>query len=454
MGRWGLALVVVLGLVMPRAAQGQRYEDVAAQHQAPRVYHEATVLPGNSATVVVSFRVPNARLVFLRSQAPQPERAFVAEPEVTVEVMERGRTVATQRWAEPHYASTFEATQSREATLVGSVRFRLAPGTYAYRLRLGERATRRDRSATPHAFAVPEANAALHAPLIAHGLERDGGTVHLDLAVLGGDVPFGQPAQAVVPVRLPEGVAPNTTVLRAVLYRLEAPGDEIEAGTVVQRDTLRGAMWSSVRSTSLSVDGAALRWASASPTSADYHLVPIDLDGQHLPDGAYALRLILDLPGGTTAERTTRLSTHWRNMPLALYHPEVAIRTLRFIEDRETVKALRRGSEEAQEERIRTYWQDRDPTPTTVFNELMEEYYRRVDHAASAFRTAQSPVPDGLTTDAARVYVAYGPPDRIERSYPGRGGVEAVWHYEDGRRFVFWAPTSLDPMQLQARHTR
>jgi len=452
--RWGLVVLVALGLAMPRPAQGQRYEDIAAQHQAPRVYHEATVLPGDSATVVVSFRIPNVRLVFLRSQAPQPEQAFVAEPEVTVEVVQRGRTVATQRWAAPHYVSTFEATQSREATLVGSVRFRLAPGTYAYRLRLGERATRRDRSAAPHAFEVPGHDAALHAPLLARRLERGGGAVHLDLAVLGGDAPFGQPAQAVVPVRLPEGVAPEAVALRAVLSLLEAPDDDVEVGTVVQQDTLPSGAWLHVHGASLREDGAVLRWATASPASADYHLVPIDLDGLHLADGAYALRLLLDLPDGTAVERTARFSTHWRTMPLALYHPEVAIRTLRFIEGRETVKALRRGSQEEQEQRIRTYWQDRDPTPGTVFNELMAEYYRRVDHAASAFRTAQAPVPDGLTTDAARVYVAYGPPDRVERSYPGRGGVEAVWHYEDGRRFVFWAPTSLDPMQLQARPVR
>jgi GWxTD domain-containing protein len=209
-----------------------------------------------------------------------------------------------------------------------------------------------------------------------------------------------------------------------------------------------------VQAASLTADGTTLRWLTATPATAEIALAAVDLDGLTLPDGAYALRLTRVLPDGTEAHHTARFRTHWRNMPLALYHPEVAIRTLRFIEDRDTLRRLLRGGRAEQERRVRAYWQERDPTPGTAFNELMAEYYRRVDHAANAFRTAQSPVPDGLTTDAAAVYVAYGPPDRVERSFPGRGGVEETWHYAGDRRFVFWAPTSLDPMQLQARPPR
>jgi GWxTD domain-containing protein len=451
------ALLSVVALFGSRPAVAQRYEDIAAQHRAPQIYHEAVVLPGgagDSAAVVVAFRIPNSRLVFLRSQAPEPARAFVAEPEVTVEVMQRGQPVAAQRWTAPHYVPTFEATQRRDETLTGSVRVPLPPGTYAYRLHLGDPATRRDRAARPRAAEVPGPDALLHAPVIARRVRQQGSAVMLDLAALGGDVPFGQPVQAVVPVRLPSGTALDAMRLRAALVRLDAPDGDVEAGTLVRQDTLPGADWLAVQPATLTVDGTTLRWQTARSAMADVALVPMDLDGPVLPDGAYALRLTLVLPDGTEAHRTARFHTHWRDMPLALYHPEVAIRALRFIEDRDTIRRLLRGGRDAQERHVRAYWQARDPTPRTAFNELMAEYYRRVDHAAATYRTAQSPVPDGLRTDAAAVYVAYGPPDHVDRTFPPHGGVRETWHYAGDRRFVFWAPTSLDPLQLQARPSR
>jgi GWxTD domain-containing protein len=136
-------------------------------------------------------------------------------------------------------------------------------------------------------------------------------------------------------------------------------------------------------------------------------------------------------------------------MPLSLYHPEVAIRNLAFIEDRKTIRLLLKGTREEQEAHIRAYWKERDPTPATEVNELMAEYYRRVDLAASRFRTGKYPVPDGLETDQARVYIVHGEPDDVERTFPDGGGVEEVWAYADGRRFHFWAPTSLDALELQ-----
>jgi GWxTD domain-containing protein len=113
-----------------------------------------------------------------------------------------------------------------------------------------------------------------------------------------------------------------------------------------------------------------------------------------------------------------------------------------------------KGSSEVKMEAFKSYWDDRDPTPETVFNELMYEYYRRIDDAAFRFRTGQIPYPDGLRTDAAHIYVVYGPPDDIASSLPPSGGVEQTWTYADGRRFIFWAASSLDPLELQERAMR
>src|SRR5690606_34372307 len=112
------------------------------------------------------------------------------------------------------------------------------------------------------------------------------------------------------------------------------------------------------------------------------------------------------------------------------------------------IRAMLRGSRAEREQSILSYWKARDPSPGTPYNELMAEYYRRIDHAAVAFRTGAGPIPNGLRTDQARIYIVHGPPEGVDRTFPPTGGVEETWTYGDGRRFVFWAASSLDPLAL------
>ena len=178
--------------------------------------------------------------------------------------------------------------------------------------------------------------------------------------------------------------------------------------------------------------------------TGDPYLVTVPVPPQ---DGFLSLEIDLK-DGSETLSRTHVFETHWRNMPLSLFNVETAIRNLTFIQDRERIRAMLRGSREDRREAFESFWAERDPTPATPENELMEEYYRRIDYAAIEFRTGKRPGPDGLGTDQARIYIVHGPPIVVDRSFPDSGGVRETWDYADGRRFVFWAATSLDPLAL------
>jgi GWxTD domain-containing protein len=115
---------------------------------------------------------------------------------------------------------------------------------------------------------------------------------------------------------------------------------------------------------------------------------------------------------------------------------------MEFLIGRKAVSDMRKGSSRDREERFLAFWRDRDPTPGTAVNELMEEYYRRIDHAAFEFRTGSGGVPNGLRSDRAKIYIANGPPDNTARSFPESGGVIEVWSYNDGREFTFEAHSS------------
>jgi len=57
------------------------------------------------------------------------------------------------------------------------------------------------------------------------------------------------------------------------------------------------------------------------------------------------------------------------------------------------------------------FWKNRDPDPATVENEVMAEYYRRVEYANKNFKSYT----DGWNTDRGMVFITLGPPDQVER---------------------------------------
>ena len=81
-------------------------------------------------------------------------------------------------------------------------------------------------------------------------------------------------------------------------------------------------------------------------------------------------------------------------------------------------------------------WKDRDPTPKTDTNELMDEYYRRVRYADENFDGWKK----GWESDRGMIYILFGPPDEIQRSSVSISNNTSlqIWKYYDiNKQFVF-----------------
>ena len=84
-----------------------------------------------------------------------------------------------------------------------------------------------------------------------------------------------------------------------------------------------------------------------------------------------------------------------------------------------------------------SYWQKRDPTPKTSINELMEEYYIRVNYVNEYFNMSWK---EGWETDFGMIYILFGPPDEIQRSNvnSNNASMYQVWYYNRlNKQFVF-----------------
>lgn len=96
--------------------------------------------------------------------------------------------------------------------------------------------------------------------------------------------------------------------------------------------------------------------------------------------------------------------------------------------------------------RFLDYWNAKDPSPNTEENEILNEYYRRVEYANAHFKSYYP----GWRTDMGMIYITLGPPSQVER-HPFEYGTKPyeIWDYFDlNRRFVFVDQTGFGDYRL------
>jgi GWxTD domain-containing protein len=177
---------------------------------------------------------------------------------------------------------------------------------------------------------------------------------------------------------------------------------------------------------------------------AEYRLVPdsashlailvVPFAAQTLPLRPYTLTVWIK-EGNRLRELPKTFRMVWPDMPFSLRDVDFALQSLRHITTPSELDSLMSGGFEQERENLERFWKKRDPTPATAFNEVMAQYYRRVDHAIRAFATLKQL--DGTRTDRGRIYILYGQPTSVDRTLDPPSGRE-VWTYARlKKRFIF-----------------
>lgn len=159
----------------------------------------------------------------------------------------------------------------------------------------------------------------------------------------------------------------------------------------------------------------------------------------------YMLRLEVE-GNGRRETRARPFSVRIPGIPQSITDLDLAIRQLKYIATSEENSRLRRALPGERDRLFRDFWKRRDPSAGTDENELMDEYYRRVEYSNTHFSTNR----DGWEVDRGRIFVLYGEPTDIERHpfEPGSRPYE-IWFYSNlGRRFVFVDYTGFGDYQL------
>jgi GWxTD domain-containing protein len=148
-----------------------------------------------------------------------------------------------------------------------------------------------------------------------------------------------------------------------------------------------------------------------------------------------------------SSERQKYVSFFWVTTPQTSEDISLAIRQMRYILPEDTLDKYLEASLEDQKKFFKRYWSNRDPNPKTTVNELMEEYFGRVNKANREFSTFSN---NGWLSDQGRILIKFGYPDDVERHpFELYTNPYVIWRFYALRKvFLFVDRTGFGDYQL------
>jgi len=141
--------------------------------------------------------------------------------------------------------------------------------------------------------------------------------------------------------------------------------------------------------------------------------------GKNISEGKFEIKI-----ESGDKSKTYMMESEWIDKPKSLYNITLAVKVLKIIEEEDNFDK----NFDSEYKDLVKFWKRYDPTPDTEFNELMNEFYSRVDYSIKKFSTLKSF--DGAFTDRGKTFIKYGEPDIIDRNYNKRNEVIETWTYK------------------------
>jgi GWxTD domain-containing protein len=136
----------------------------------------------------------------------------------------------------------------------------------------------------------------------------------------------------------------------------------------------------------------------------------LDIPFQQWPEGKYEAKIIYRGEQDSLIQQIP-VDIIWMDKPRSLRIPEYAIQPLKVILPEAEFKEINSGSKEERHKKFEQFWQSKDPTPSTAYNEIMVEFYDRVDSVDQLWGEKRI---FGWKTDPGRIILLYGQPDEVE----------------------------------------
>src|SRR5699024_11328091 len=95
------------------------------------------------------------------------------------------------------------------------------------------------------------------------------------------------------------------------------------------------------------------------------------------PNDLYRLEVKEEKTGKTVSQ--TVFQSMWIDMPRSLLSLDFSTKMLHYIVSQETIDRLTEGNRAEREQKFRSFWKKKDPTPKTEYNELIDRKSTRLN---------------------------------------------------------------------------
>lgn len=392
----------------------------------------------DSATSLVNihYRIREDFFVVLRNIESMRPDDFLARGMVLIELFnEQGISAARHIRAIRLEKRQVPSGEGIPADIQGAATFTVSPGTYTVLFNVEDRQsertfTSRDQKVTTR---PPVGPFDVSAPVFVHPPSQTADSV---FSVLnhGTDAYFGErggqlfllkvpPLSGTVTARFSLTLEPRQSALGVQEFK----GDSLEL--VPGRADLRPRTGDTI-----AVSGGTVRYI-ASRDTGPWRTAFLPLPLERLFPGRARINVTFGFEG---MEKSYEYSFRvlWHNQPASLRSMDLAIDALEHIASEDEMAALRSFSEARVIRQFHEFWRKKDPDTTTAYNELMVEYYRRVDDAIRNYSLGNDA--NGYKTDRGRIFILYGTPTESRRMFTPNRSPREVWTYVSlKRRFVF-----------------
>ncbi|MGB9702219.1 MAG: GWxTD domain-containing protein [Candidatus Kapaibacteriota bacterium] len=117
----------------------------------------------------------------------------------------------------------------------------------------------------------------------------------------------------------------------------------------------------------------------------------------------------------------------WDDEPLSLKNIQFAKKISEIFFNKDEMDKINTSDKIESFQNLVKEWDKFNPNPKSKYNEVMVEFYRRVDIAYFKFSTFSEK--NGALTDQGKVFILYGNPDKIKQVFRS-GKLVEVWTYE------------------------
>jgi len=369
---------------------------------------------GTSISVSYLYRIPYDLLVFEKKA-----NNFIASGRILVEVKKDNELVRREIQDKKISVNDFNLTQSKSMAIEGIIKFDLEADTYLIEGELSDMQSEEVIKLRPvNIRGMDYIETGIYDPIVIKLENSNCNGTSLPLIVnQGGSIPFNSQAyQLIIPIA--------DTTAETVTIKMKNNEKDLIIKTISE-SYVTGI-------SALECESKLFLNTEDSSTQKTKNFILRDFS-QNLDEG---LLLLTINKGKEEKSQDYPIRVLWINKPISLRNPEFAIEMLQYIEEDSIISKLLDVDNERYPIVLHNYWKKYDPTPNTEFNELMEEFYSRIDYAALEFRGIGTK--DGLSTDRGKVYIRFGKPDEVERYSNELGYVVETWTYATPhQKFVF-----------------